>query len=117
MPRLQCRNEDFANLQKLRDNLTPQIQVLCFLRSTNRRQKMKFQKWGEIMFKVVTFSSCPLKRLLEVFGASGVEMLLEKFPERFPHWVRIDCTKNGQILSREEIHQKIISVLQRKKII
>ena len=36
---------------------------------------------------------------------------------RFPHWVRIDCTKNGQILSREEIHQKIISVLQHKKIL
>lgn len=37
--------------------------------------------------------------------------------EKFPHWVKIDCTKNGVILSKEEIHQKILSVLRRKRII
>jgi len=37
--------------------------------------------------------------------------------ERFPHWVKIDCTKNGVILSKEDIHRKILSVLRRKKII
>ena len=37
--------------------------------------------------------------------------------KRFPHWVKIDCTENGQILSREAIHEKILKVLRRKKII
>jgi len=59
------------------------------------------------MFKVVTFSSCPLKRLLEVFGASGVEMLLEKFPERFPHWVRQETIVNTHHLHDPEVLEAV----------
>lgn len=46
-----------------------------------------------------------------------VEHIYLDLRKRFPHWVKIDCTKNGIILSKEEIHQKILSVLRRKKII
>lgn len=33
------------------------------------------------------------------------------------HWVKIDCSKNGQILSKDEIHQKVIETLKKKKIV
>lgn len=33
------------------------------------------------------------------------------------NWVKIDCTKNGQLLSKGEIHEKVLAVLKRKKII
>ena len=34
------------------------------------------------------------------------------------HWFKIDCTtKEGQMLSMETIHQKIIALLRSKKII
>lgn len=46
-----------------------------------------------------------------------VEKVYLDFCTRFPHWVKIDCIKNGAILSKEEIHQKILSVLRRKRII
>ncbi len=46
-----------------------------------------------------------------------VERVYLDFCKRFPHWVKIDCVKNGQILSKEEIHQKIFDVLRRKKIL
>lgn len=46
-----------------------------------------------------------------------VEKVYLNFCKRYPHWVKIDCTKNGQILTKEEIHQKILSVLRRKKMI
>lgn len=46
-----------------------------------------------------------------------VEKVYLEFCKKYPHWVRIDCTKNGEILSREEIHQKILDVLKRKKMI
>ncbi len=37
--------------------------------------------------------------------------------KKYRHWVRIDCTKDGQILPPAEIHQKIISLLKQKKYI
>lgn len=46
-----------------------------------------------------------------------VEKVYLEFCKKYPHWVKIDCTKNGEILSREEIHQKIVDVLKRKKMI
>jgi dTMP kinase len=46
-----------------------------------------------------------------------VEHIYLDLCKRFPHWIKIDCTKNGVILSKEEIHQKILSVLRRKKIV
>jgi len=30
------------------------------------------------------------------------------------HWVKIDCVKNGKILSPEVIHQKILGILRKK---
>lgn len=46
-----------------------------------------------------------------------VEEVYLSYCRRFPHWVKIDCTKNGQMLSREEIHEKVLGVLRRKRII
>ena len=46
-----------------------------------------------------------------------VEKVYLDFCKRFPHWVKIECTKNGQILSKEEIHNKVLSVLRRKRVI
>ena len=46
-----------------------------------------------------------------------VEQVYLRFAKRFPHWVMIDCTKHGEILSKEEIHQKVLSVLKRKRIL
>lgn len=46
-----------------------------------------------------------------------VESIYLEFCKRFPYWVKIDCVKNGQILPKEEIHQKILHVLRRKRII
>ncbi len=37
--------------------------------------------------------------------------------ERFSHWVKIDCVKEGKLLSIEEIHNEVVSVLKKKKII
>jgi dTMP kinase len=46
-----------------------------------------------------------------------VEQVYLRMAKQFPHWVTIDCTKDGQILPKEEIHKKILVVLQKKKII
>lgn len=46
-----------------------------------------------------------------------VEKVYLAFCKRFPHWIKIDCTRNGTILSKEEIHQKILGVLRKKRII
>jgi dTMP kinase len=46
-----------------------------------------------------------------------VEQVYLRLAKRFPHWVMIDCTEDGAILPKEEIHRKILSVLERKKII
>jgi dTMP kinase len=37
--------------------------------------------------------------------------------KKYKHWVKIDCVKKDAILSREEIHVKIIETLKQKKII
>jgi len=47
----------------------------------------------------------------------NVEKVYLMYCKRFPHWVKIDCTKNGKILSREEIQEKVLNVLRKKKII
>lgn len=52
------------------------------------------------------------RKLLE-----GVEKEYLKFCKSYPHWVRIDCIKDGQILPKEKIQQKILKVLKDKKII
>jgi len=38
-----------------------------------------------------------------------VEKLYVLLSKRFPHWATIECSKNGRILSKEDIHQKIIT--------
>lgn len=37
--------------------------------------------------------------------------------QKFPHWVTIECTENGQMRSREEIHKDIVEVLKTRSII
>ncbi|MFC1801356.1 dTMP kinase [Nanoarchaeota archaeon] len=32
--------------------------------------------------------------------------------ENYPNWIKIDCTQDNQILSREEIHQKVWETIQ-----
>lgn len=46
-----------------------------------------------------------------------VEKVYLEFCNKYLHWVKIDCTKNGEILPKEVIHEKIIEVLRRKKIL
>ncbi len=46
-----------------------------------------------------------------------VERVYLYFCKRFPHWVKIDCTKNAEILPKETIHQKIVELLKRKKML
>lgn len=46
-----------------------------------------------------------------------VENVYLGFCKKYPHWVKIDCTRNGEIMMREEIHQKILAVLKRKNIL
>lgn len=36
---------------------------------------------------------------------------------KYPHWVKIDCVKNNKLLSPKTIHEEILSVLQKHKII
>ncbi|MDP3954734.1 MAG: thymidylate kinase [bacterium] len=37
--------------------------------------------------------------------------------EKEPHWVVVECVANGQILSPEEIHQKVIDILKSRGIV
>lgn len=46
-----------------------------------------------------------------------VNQLYEKLSSQEKHWVKIDSSENGEILSKEKIHEKIISVLKDKKIL
>lgn len=46
-----------------------------------------------------------------------VEKVYLDFCQRFSHWVKIDCVKGAEILSKDVIHQKIIAVLKKKKIL
>jgi dTMP kinase len=47
----------------------------------------------------------------------NVEATYLSFAKTYRHWVTIDCTKYGKILSKEEIHEKIRTVLKHKHII
>lgn len=40
----------------------------------------------------------------------SIKMYLE-LTQKYKHWVKIDCVKNGKLLSKEEIFQKIIQML------
>lgn len=46
-----------------------------------------------------------------------VEKVYLDFCSRFPHWVKIDCVVDGKILSKEEIHEKVIQILKKKNIL
>lgn len=37
--------------------------------------------------------------------------------EKTKHWVKINCVKQGEILPKKAIHEKIVTILRRKKII
>lgn len=47
----------------------------------------------------------------------SVEDVYLKLAKKYPHWVTVDCTKNGELLSREEIHAKVVAVLKKKKFV
>lgn len=46
-----------------------------------------------------------------------VEKEYLKFCQNYPHWLRINCCQDSQILPKEKIQQKIIKILKDKKII
>ncbi|MBI4058492.1 hypothetical protein HY408_01865 [Candidatus Gottesmanbacteria bacterium] len=46
-----------------------------------------------------------------------VEKIYLDFAKRFRHWVKIDCVRNGAMLTKTEIHQRILMILKGKKII
>jgi dTMP kinase len=46
-----------------------------------------------------------------------VEKVYLDFCRKYPHWVKIDCTKNNFMLSKEEIHNQVLDVLRKKKYI
>ncbi len=43
--------------------------------------------------------------------------MYKKLVARFEHWLLIECIENGELLSREVIHQKIIATLKERGII
>lgn len=49
-----------------------------------------------------------LGRVLDVYGL---------YAKSHKNWVKVDCTDNGQILPKEEIHKKVLEVLKKRKII
>lgn len=46
-----------------------------------------------------------------------VSSIYQNFCKTRNNWTLVDCTKDGKILSREEIHAKVVSVLHEKKVI
>lgn len=53
----------------------------------------------------------------DILFLKEVERLYLSSCETQPHWIKIDCTADGQLLSKEAIHEKIIAVLKDKRII
>jgi len=47
----------------------------------------------------------------------NTEKMYLKLCQKYPHWVKIDCVENQQLLSKELIHQQIITVLKQRKLI
>lgn len=45
----------------------------------------------------------------------AVKEVYEYLSKTYPHWIRVDCTEKGTLLSKEAIHQKIVAVLTKKK--
>jgi len=45
------------------------------------------------------------------------EQMYLMLAKKFPHWVKINCTSNGKILSRETIHKLILSELKKRQLI
>jgi len=43
-----------------------------------------------------------------------VEKVYLDFCSKFKHWIKIDCVKNGEILPKEEIHRRIVDILEKK---
>src|SRR3989338_903815 len=46
-----------------------------------------------------------------------VDKMYLSLAKRYRHWVKIDCVVRGKLLSPQEIHKKLIAVLQERKII
>ena len=49
-----------------------------------------------------------LGRVLDVY---------ELYAKNHKNWVKVDCTDNGQIVPKEEIHKKVLEVLKKRKFI
>lgn len=47
----------------------------------------------------------------------NAEKMYLELCKRYRHWIRIDCTQNGKLLSREVIHNKVLRELQKRKFI
>ncbi len=45
---------------------------------------------------------------------ASVETMYLSLAEKHKHWVKIECVENGQLLSKQAIHEKIIAVLREK---
>lgn len=43
-----------------------------------------------------------------------VEKVYLSLAKQYSHWITIDCSKDGKILPKEEIHKKIITILKEK---
>lgn len=41
----------------------------------------------------------------------------EMVAESRKYWAKVDCTKNGQILSKEEIHERVLAILKSRAIL
>lgn len=42
------------------------------------------------------------------------EKIYLELAKQYPHWFKIDCVQDGKILSKEQIHEKIIKILVKK---
>lgn len=104
------------------------------------KNKKEFLKWiYELEYKVhrvpkediVIYLYVPWKIGLKLTGKRGKKDIEEKdlkhwimaekmyleFAKKYKHWVKIDCVKNGKLLSPKVIHELIISTLHKKNIL
>lgn len=42
---------------------------------------------------------------------ANAEKMYLQLAKKYKHWVKVDCVQNGKLLSKEEIHRKIIKIL------
>lgn len=108
------KQEDFISWiydMEYKEHKLPKEDVVIFLDVPTEVSQKLLEKWAKENNTTKDQAEVDIEH-----QRKSLEMY-RKLVKKYKHWYRIDCTQDGELLSREEIHQKILDLLKKKKII